>query len=49
MAEQKPFPPNNTQIQNAESLWENFTRISKWTVIATCVILVILALAFIDW
>ncbi len=49
MANHTPVEPDPKQVQNAEALWGQFTEISKWSIIAICILLIILAAAFIPF
>lgn len=47
MASHTPQSVDEEQITRAEDMWQSFTAISKWAVIATCASLVLLALIFV--
>jgi hypothetical protein len=46
MANQTPVKPAKSEIDNAQSLWDNFVIWSKRGIIAVSVILIAMALAF---
>ncbi len=39
----------STQIERAENMWHSFVKAGKFAVIATCIIVALLGLVFIDW
>lgn len=49
MAEQKISKPTKKEIQAAEDLWTNFVIGSKYTIYATILVLVGLAMAFVKF
>ena len=49
MASNAPVKPDPKQVKHAEALWAQFTEISKWAIIAVCVVMVGLALAFVPF
>ena len=49
MAEHKAVEVTKEQIQEAENLWHHFTVGMKYATYATCIILVLLALAFVKF
>ena len=49
MAKHKPAPVSPKAIKQAEDLWGNFTKLSTYGVVATIIILVLLALFFVQW
>lgn len=49
MATQKTVKADAKELKRSQEMWENFTEISKWSIIATVVILALLGIVFIDW
>ena len=47
MGETKPAKPTKKEIERAEGLWVNFTAMAKWTTIAICATLAVMAAVFI--
>ena len=47
MADHKAVEVDQEELKNAQEMWHNFTVIGKYSTIATCVILIGLALAFV--
>ncbi|MEM9469478.1 MAG: hypothetical protein AAF988_04885 [Pseudomonadota bacterium] len=43
MANQNQAPVSKEQIEQAQSIWRNFTQFSKFGIIGICVALIILA------
>lgn len=49
MAKHETVEVDPKALENAEKMWSNFTTASKYGIVATCVVLVILALAFVKF
>ncbi len=49
MAEQKAVEVTEQEIQHAQKMWDNFVVGSKYTIYATCIVLIALALAFVKF
>lgn len=49
MAKQAPVKVDPKELERSQDMWENFTKLMQWSVIATVVILALLGVFFIDW
>ncbi len=49
MANHKPVDVDPKQIENANALWANFVSGGKYSIYATCIILIGLAVAFVKF
>ena len=49
MGEHVKVEINKEQLESAEAMWVNFMKVGKYAVIVTVVVLVGLALAFVDF
>ena len=49
MAGHAPVKPTKKQIQDAETLWDQFMQISKWFIVGICVILIIMMFMFVPF
>lgn len=49
MADHKKIDVDQEQLADAHSLWDNFARLSKYSVYAIAVVLILMALYFVDF
>ncbi len=49
MAQHTPTPADPKEIQRAQDMWASFTRVGKWAIIVTVVVMAALGAIFIDW
>lgn len=49
MAQQEAVKVTKKQIDDAQKMWDNFVVCGKYTILATILILVLLALGFVDF
>lgn len=49
MAEQKAVKVTKKQVEDAQSMWNNFVLGSKISIYATAIILILLAIGFVDF
>lgn len=49
MADQQPVEADPKELEKAQELWENFMAVSKIACVGVAAILVLLALAFVDF
>ncbi len=49
MAQHQPVHVDPKQLEHAQVFWHNFTQWLKWASIGIAGLLIVLALAFIDW
>ncbi|MGH1402701.1 MAG: hypothetical protein ACRBDL_00505 [Alphaproteobacteria bacterium] len=49
MAEQKAADVTKQEVEQAQKMWDNFVVGSKFTIYATCILLIALALGFVKF
>ncbi|MGH1379079.1 MAG: aa3-type cytochrome c oxidase subunit IV [Alphaproteobacteria bacterium] len=49
MASNKAVKVDPKDLRNAEKMWHNFTVLGKYSILGTCLLLVLLALAFVQF
>ena len=49
MADHKKVEVDEVQLADANNLWDNFARLSKYSTYAVAIVLVLLALYFVDF
>ena len=49
MAHHAPVQADPKQVERAQVLWHNATQATKWSIAAVAVLLIVLALVFIDF
>lgn len=49
MADHKKIDVDEEQLAHANSLWDNFARLSKYSIYGISLLLILLALSFVDF
>lgn len=49
MADNNPVDIDPKEQERSVAMWQDFTKLTKYSIIATVVVLVLLGLIFIDW
>lgn len=49
MGAHTPVEPDKEQVQEAESFWHDFMKLTNYVIYGIVIVLILLGLAFVDW